>query len=136
MDERLFTAMELAVLSDGAAWIWNVCEEIFSGQNPTFILDQFHALEYATATVQVLTLDEGERQAWTEGSGNSRTTGRLPALSTTRSHTADGTKPSRPASTNSKPTRIGCAATAAGSADCRSDPASWKAPASISSGVG
>ena len=44
-------------------------------------------------------------------------------------------KPSRPASTNSRPTEIGCAATAAENADRRSDPALWKAPASSSSGA-
>ena len=48
----VFEAKELAVLSDGAAWIRNVCEEILPGRRVTYILDQFHALEYAAAAVQ------------------------------------------------------------------------------------
>ena len=46
---------------------------------------------------------------------------------------AAGPKPLRPASAPTKPTRIECNATSIGRADCRSDPASWKAPASKSS---
>ena len=66
MDERPFAAKELAVLSGGAAWIRDVCEEIVSGRNRTFILDQFHALECAVAAVQASAPDKSERQAWTE----------------------------------------------------------------------
>ena len=58
-----FAAKELAVLSDGAAWIRNVCEEIFPGPNVTYILDQFHALEYAAAAVKALAPDKGGRKA-------------------------------------------------------------------------
>ena len=47
-----FAAKELAVLSDGAAWIRNACEEIFPGRNAACVLNQFHALEYAAAAVQ------------------------------------------------------------------------------------
>ena len=50
------------MLSDGAAWIRNVCEEIFPGRKVNCVLDQFHALEYAAA-VQALAPDKGERQA-------------------------------------------------------------------------
>ena len=45
-----FEAKELAALSDGAAWIRNVCEEIFPGRRAACVLDQFHALEYAAAS--------------------------------------------------------------------------------------
>ena len=61
--EGLFEAGELVVLSDGAAWIRNVCEEVFAGTGTTFILDQFHALEYAAAAVRALAPDRGERKA-------------------------------------------------------------------------
>ena len=57
-----FAAKKLAVLSDDAAWIRNVCEEIFPERKVNCVLNQFHALEYATA-VQVLALDKGERKA-------------------------------------------------------------------------
>ena len=61
--EGLFEAEELVVLSDGAAWIRNVCEEAFAGMKTTFILDQFHALEYAAAAVRALAAGRGERKA-------------------------------------------------------------------------
>ena len=41
----LSVAEELAVLSDGALWIQNICEEILPGRNATFTFDLFHALE-------------------------------------------------------------------------------------------
>ena len=51
------------MLSDGAAWIRNVCEEVFAGTGTTFILDQFHALEYAAAAVRALAPDKAGRKA-------------------------------------------------------------------------
>ena len=60
----MFAAERLAVLSDGAAWNRNGCEEIFAGQKMTFILDQCHALGYAAAEVRTLNPNKGERQAW------------------------------------------------------------------------
>ena len=62
-----FAAKELAALSDGAAWIRNVCKEIFFGRKAAYVLDQFHAFEYAAVAVQALALDRGERQARMEG---------------------------------------------------------------------
>ena len=59
----LFKAEELVVLSDGAPWIRTVCEETLAGPEMTFILDLFHALEYAAAAVRDVTPDEGERAA-------------------------------------------------------------------------
>ena len=59
----VFKAKELVVLSDGAAWIRNVCEEILPGRRVTYVLDPFHALEYAAAAVQALAPDKGEREA-------------------------------------------------------------------------
>ena len=59
----LFRAEELVVLSGGAPWIRTVCEEILAGPEMTFILDLFHALDFAAAAVQAVTPDEGERTA-------------------------------------------------------------------------
>ena len=61
--EGLFEAGELVVLSDGAAWIRNVCEEVFAGTGTTFILDQFHALDCAAAAVRALAPDRAGRKA-------------------------------------------------------------------------
>ena len=47
-------------------WLPPTCEEILYGRNGTLILDQFHALEYAAAAVQAVTLYIGERKAWME----------------------------------------------------------------------
>ena len=60
----VFAAEEVAVLSDGAPWIRTVCAEILPGRKTTFILDLYHALEYAAAAVQAAAPDEGERKAW------------------------------------------------------------------------
>ena len=38
--------------SDGALWIRTVCEEILPGWKTTFILDLYHALEYASAALK------------------------------------------------------------------------------------
>ena len=44
-------------------WLPSTCGEILSGRNGTLILDLFHhALEYAAAAVQAVTLDKGERK--------------------------------------------------------------------------
>ena len=61
--EGLFEAEELVVLSDGAAWIRNVCEEVFAGTGTTFILDQFHALDCAAAAVRALAPGRAGRKA-------------------------------------------------------------------------
>ena len=66
--EGLFEADELVVLSDGAAWIRNICEETFAGLKTTFILDRFHAVGYVAAAVQAVNLDKSRRKARTEGS--------------------------------------------------------------------
>lgn len=47
-------------------WLPPTCEEILPGPNSTFTLDQFHALEYAAAALQAVTLYNGERKAWME----------------------------------------------------------------------
>ena len=60
----VFAAEEVVVLSDGAPWIRTVCEEILPAGKTTFILDLYHALEYASAAVQAAAPDEGRREAW------------------------------------------------------------------------
>ncbi len=62
----VFAAEEVVVLSDGAPWIGTVCEEILPGRKTTFVLDLYHALEYAVAAVQDAAPDEGKRAAWME----------------------------------------------------------------------
>ncbi len=47
----LHDADELVVVSDGAEWIRNACEEIFGGRKVTFVLDMFHCLEQSAAAV-------------------------------------------------------------------------------------
>ena len=50
----LHDAGELVVVSDGAEWIRNACEEIFGCRKVTFVLDMFHALEYAADAVRAI----------------------------------------------------------------------------------
>ena len=47
------------------------------GRNSTFTLDQFHALEYAAAALQAVTLYNGERKAWMERIKEQLDTGRV-----------------------------------------------------------
>ena len=131
----VFEAKELAVLSDGAAWIRNVCEEILPGRRAACVLDQFHALEYAAAAVQALALDKGGRKARMERIKQQSDDGQVACV-------IDGLKPHRDRDKAVaacidyfEVNRDRMPATAAGSAACRSDPASWKAPASRSSGA-
>ena len=60
----MFAARELVVLSDGAPWIRNSCEEAFPGQETTFVLDLFHALHCADAVVKAAAPHESERKDW------------------------------------------------------------------------
>ena len=52
---------ELVVISDGAEWIRNTCEELFGGRKVTFVLDMFHALEYASDAVKAMFSDTAVR---------------------------------------------------------------------------
>ena len=60
----LFAARELVVLSDGAPWIRNSCEEAFPGQETTFVLDLFHALQYADAAVKAVEPGTSKQKDW------------------------------------------------------------------------
>ena len=52
---------DLVVISDGAEWIPNTCAELFGGGKVTFVLDIFHALEYASDAVKAIFPDKAER---------------------------------------------------------------------------
>ena len=51
---------EVVVISDGAPWIRNVCEELLSEQRVTYVLDFWHALEYAGAALRALKFTDAE----------------------------------------------------------------------------
>lgn len=55
-------AGEVVVLSDAAPWIRNVCGELLAGQRVTFVLDLWHALDYAGAALRALVPDSAERK--------------------------------------------------------------------------
>jgi len=46
------TASDVTVLADGAEWIWNIGEEVFS--QATGVLDAFHAIEHIAAAVKAV----------------------------------------------------------------------------------
>ena len=50
------------MLSDGAPWIRNLCQELLSGQRVTFVLDPWHALDCAGAALRALVPDATERK--------------------------------------------------------------------------
>ncbi len=52
--EGVCAAREVVLVSDGAAWITNVADELLAGMRKTCIPDLFHALEYASEAVKVL----------------------------------------------------------------------------------
>ena len=58
----LFAAKELVVISDGASWIRNVCEELFSGRAATCILDLFQVSEYLSDGLKAILPDGAERR--------------------------------------------------------------------------
>ena len=132
----LFEAEELVVLSDGAPWIRTVCEEILAGREMTFILDLFHALEQAAAAVQAAAPDERERKACMDRVKELLDAGQsaqvTAALEPWRNRSEAVAACIRYYEANADRMRYD----PAGSADCRSVPASWKASASASSETG
>ena len=50
----LHRARELVVISDGAGWIRNVCEELFPGSNTTHILDYWHCADYGASAAKAM----------------------------------------------------------------------------------
>ncbi len=46
--------VEVVPVSDGAAWITNVADELLAGMRKTYIPDVFHALEHASAALRAL----------------------------------------------------------------------------------
>ena len=63
----LHGAEDLVIISDGAEWIRNTCEELFGGGKVTFVLDIFHALEYAGDAVKAIFPDKAEQDRRLEG---------------------------------------------------------------------
>ena len=57
---RLYDAKKLVVITDGAEWIRNTCEELFGDMTITFVLDVFHALEYASKAVNAIYRGENQ----------------------------------------------------------------------------
>ena len=58
----LHDARELVIISDGAEWIRNTCDEIFGGGKVTFLLDMWHALEYGSDAVKAILPEGAERE--------------------------------------------------------------------------
>ena len=77
LQNDLFAAEELVVLSDGAHWIRNTCEEAFPGQEVTFVLDLFHALDCADAAMKAAAPRESERKDWIKTIKNQLNAGRV-----------------------------------------------------------
>ena len=50
------------MISDGAGWIRNVCEELFCGRAVTYILDFFHLSEYLSDALKAILPDGAERR--------------------------------------------------------------------------
>ncbi|MDE0521187.1 MAG: hypothetical protein OXH79_04445 [Boseongicola sp.] len=57
----LHDAGEVVVISDGAEWIGNTCEEVLGGGKVTFVLDVFHVLEQASGAVKAILPEGPER---------------------------------------------------------------------------
>ena len=57
----LHEAGEPGVISDGAGWTPGTCEELFGGGGVTYVLDAFHALEYASDAVKAIHPEGPER---------------------------------------------------------------------------
>ena len=50
-------AREIVIVSDASAWIENTADKVFGGGKVTWILDQFHALEYLHDAVRAIETD-------------------------------------------------------------------------------
>ena len=61
--EGVYDAQEVILISDGAAWITNVADEPVAGMRKTYILDMFHALEYASAALRALASGDDAHRA-------------------------------------------------------------------------
>lgn len=61
--DGVYKAREVVLISDGAAWITNVADELLVGMKKTYILDVFHSLQYASAALKALVRDDGEHRA-------------------------------------------------------------------------
>ncbi|MCY4461352.1 MAG: hypothetical protein OXC26_13310 [Albidovulum sp.] len=59
----LHGAEDLVVISDGAEWMRNTCEELFGGGKVAFALDMFHTLEYAGDAAKAIFPDKADLDA-------------------------------------------------------------------------
>ena len=57
----LHDAGELVVISDGAEWIRNACDELFGGRKVIYVLDLFHSLEHASDAVKAIVPERDRR---------------------------------------------------------------------------
>ena len=129
----LLKAKVVAMLSDGAPWIRISCEEILAGRKVIFILDVFHALT-CVAAAQALTPDKSERKLRMDWIKEQLNAGRVAQVIVALKPHGDRSEAVaaciRTYETNADRADAECATISAGSWDCRSDPASWRAPAS------
>ena len=58
-----YKSEEVVLISNGAAWITNVADVLLADMNKTYILDMFHALEYASAALNALVTRDIMRKA-------------------------------------------------------------------------
>ena len=58
----LCDASKRIVTTDGAEWIRNTCEELFGDMTITFVLDVFHALQYASKAVNAIYRGKNQRK--------------------------------------------------------------------------
>ncbi|MCY3874406.1 MAG: hypothetical protein OXF88_08945 [Rhodobacteraceae bacterium] len=78
--QGLREADEVVVISDVASWVRNVCGELLAGRMVTFILDLWHAVEYASAALRVLCPDTAERKERLEAAKTELKAGRVDAV--------------------------------------------------------
>ena len=78
--QGLREADEVVVIFDAASWIRNVCGELLAGRMVTFILDLWHAVEYASAALRVLCPDTAERKEQLEAVKTELKAGRVDAV--------------------------------------------------------
>lgn len=78
VQHELPTAQERAVIGDGAAWVWNVAEQVCP-DGPQ-IVDWFHAVQHLSETAQALYPDEedsSKRSHWLKTYKDHRYLGRI-----------------------------------------------------------
>ena len=128
--DGVYNAQEVILVSDGAAWITNVVDELLAGMRKTSILDVFHALEYASAASRRWSSAMSRaRRTWRRsrpGCWDGDVAGVIADLRPHRDRDKDVAKCIDDFEAN----RDGCAPTRTGRAACKSGVARSKAAAS------